>query len=64
MTVFISHLTKDRWVARQIAQELERRGVTTLLVDDQQDDVQRQIIAYEESRKEREGLAVRGLRLL
>ena len=55
MTVFISHLTKDRWVARQIAQELERRGVTTLLVDEQ-DDVQRQTIAYEESRKAREGI--------
>ena len=64
MAVFISHSTKDRWVARQIAQELERRGITTLLVDDQQDDVQRQTIAYEESRKAREGLVVRGLRLL
>ncbi len=56
MTVFISHLTKDRWVARQIAQELERRGITTLLVDDQQDDVQRQTIASEESRKARESI--------
>ena len=64
MTVFISHLTKDQWVARQIAHELERRGVRTLLVDDQQDDVQRQTIAYQESRKAREGLVVRGLRPL
>ena len=55
MTVFISHLTKDRWVARQIAQELERPGVTTSLVDYQHDNVQRQTIAYEESRKAREG---------
>ena len=51
MKVFVSHSTKDRWVARQIAQELERRGITTLLVDDQQDDVQRQTIAYAEARK-------------
>ena len=64
MKVFVSHSTKDRWVARQIAQELERRGITTLLVDDQQDDVQRQTIAYQESRKAREGLVVRGLRPL
>ena len=64
MKVFVSHSTKDRWVARQIAQELERRGITTVLVDDQQDDVQRQTIAYQESRKAREGLVVRGLRPL
>ena len=64
MKVFVSHSTKDRWVARQIAQELERRGITTLLVDDQQDGVQRQTIAYQESRKAREGLVVRGLRPL
>lgn len=25
-TVFISHSTKDRWIARQISQEIERRG--------------------------------------
>lgn len=64
MKVFVSHSTKDRWVARQIAQELERRGITTLLVDNQQDDVQRQTIAYQESRKAWEGLVVRGLRLV
>ena len=64
MKVFVSHSRKDRWVARQIAQELERRGITTVLVDDQQDDVQRQTIAYQESRKAREGLVVRGLRPL
>ena len=65
MKVFISHSTKDRWVARQIAHELGRRGFTTLLVReghrDRQDDVQRQIIAHEESRKARENiLAVLG----